>query len=217
MQPKHLAIALTLMEGDKYRAFLPADYILHLRRETGNRVEAAKKVIKKFNCGSNIPSFVPRASTKETRTLVFFVNTGQVSLYHYTQVVYTKQLLHHCVKECLKMRNFASVAAIATAFAIRDHPRSLKTTLGQLTSRQRQSMDGLINIINPAYKYQAYHRSLGQPAQLFEREQCVPWIVRPEMFLVYPIGHRLDVHNPDLGSVLQNIQLTIEREGAHAH
>ncbi|KAK0240369.1 kinase-like domain-containing protein [Armillaria nabsnona] len=177
MQPKHLAIALTLMEGDKYRAFLPADYILHLRRETGNRVEAAKKVNKEIQLWVQHTIIRTPRLDERTRTLVFFVNTGQ---------------------ECLKMRNFASAAAIATALqseAIQDH---LKTTLGQLTSRQRQCMDGLINIITPAHKYQAYHKSLGQPAQLFERERCVPWI---------------DIHIQDLGSVLQNNQPTIEREG----
>lgn len=177
MQPKHLAVALTLMEGDRYRAILPADYILYLRRDTGNRVEAAKKVNKAIQFWVQHTVIRTPRLDERTRTLVFFVNTGQ---------------------ECLKMRNFASVAAIATALqseAIQDH---LKTTLGQLTSRQRQSMDGLINIINPAHKYQAYHKSLGQPTQLFEREQCVPWI---------------DVHIQDLGSVLQSNQPTIEREG----
>ncbi|KAK0228319.1 ras guanine nucleotide exchange factor domain-containing protein [Armillaria fumosa] len=177
MQPKHLAIALTLMEGDKYKAILPADYILHLRRETRNRVEAAKKVNKaiQFWVQYTVMS-IPRLNER-TRTLVFFVNTGQ---------------------ECLKMRNFASVAAIATALqseVIQDH---LKTTLGQLTSRQRQSMDRLISIINPAHKYQAYRKSLRQPTQLFERERCVPWI---------------DVHIQDLGTVLESNRSTIEREG----
>lgn len=176
MQPKHLAIALTLMEGDKYRAILPADYILHLRRETRNRVEAAKKVNKAIQLWvQHVVILTPRLDER-TRTLVFFVNTGQ---------------------ECLKMRNFASVAAIAAALQS-EAIQQLKTTLGQLTSRQRQSMDGLINIINPAHKYQAYHKSLGQPAQLFERERCVPWI---------------DVHIQDLGSVLQSHRPTIEREG----
>ena len=88
------AIALTLMEGDKYRAFLPADYILHLRRETGNRVEAAKKVNKEIQLWVQHSIIRTPRLDERTRTLVFFVNTGQVSLYHYTQVVYTK---HHCI------------------------------------------------------------------------------------------------------------------------
>ncbi|KAK0483397.1 kinase-like domain-containing protein [Armillaria novae-zelandiae] len=177
MQPKHLAIALTLMEGDKYRAILPADYIIYLTRETENRVEAAKKVNKEIQFWVQYTIIRSDRLAERTRSLVFFVNTGQ---------------------ECLKMRNFASVAAIATALQSETIQNHLKTTLEQLTSRQRQSMDGLINIINPAYKYQAYHKSLGQPAQLFERERCVPWI---------------DVHIQDLGSVLQSNRLTIEREG----
>ncbi|KAK0210526.1 kinase-like domain-containing protein [Desarmillaria ectypa] len=177
MQPKHLAIALTLMEGDKYRAILPADYILHLKPETANRVEAAKKVNKAIQLWVQRAIIYPTRLDESSRVLVFFVNTGQ---------------------ECLKMRNFASVAAIATALqsdAIQDH---LKMTLGQLMPRQRQTMDGLINIMNPMYKYRAYHKILGQPVQFFERERCVPWI---------------DVHIQDLDSVLQNNRPTIEREG----
>lgn len=92
MQPKHLATALTLMEGDKYRAILPADYIIYLRRETGNRVEAAKKVNKAIQLWVQHTIIRTPRLDERTRTLVFFVNTGQVSLYHYTQVVYTK---HH--------------------------------------------------------------------------------------------------------------------------
>lgn len=40
--PRDLAIALTLLEGDKYQSISPADYISHLKRlEGGNNVDAA--------------------------------------------------------------------------------------------------------------------------------------------------------------------------------
>ncbi|KAK0459498.1 uncharacterized protein EV420DRAFT_1763213 [Desarmillaria tabescens] len=177
MQPKHLAIALTLIQGDKYRAIIPADYILHLKCEMENRVEAAKKVNKAIQLWVQKSIIYPPRLDDRAAALVFFVNTGQ---------------------ECLKIRNFASVAAIATALqseAIQDH---LKMTLGQLTPRQRQAMDGLINIMNPMYKYRSYHTALGQPSQLDDRERCVPWI---------------DAHIEDLDSVLQNNGPTIEHQG----
>lgn len=40
--PDDLAIALTLLEGGRYRNIAPADYIAHLKRHSGpNNVEAA--------------------------------------------------------------------------------------------------------------------------------------------------------------------------------
>lgn len=42
MLPRDLAIALTLLEGDKYKVILPTDYIAHLEKQPRpNNVEAA--------------------------------------------------------------------------------------------------------------------------------------------------------------------------------
>jgi len=41
-RPYELAIALALLEGDKYKVLVPSDYIAHLRRHGGhNNVEGA--------------------------------------------------------------------------------------------------------------------------------------------------------------------------------
>jgi len=77
--PRDLAIALTLLEGDKYKAIVPSDYIAHLRRHSGfNSVEAACLVNNKIVLW--VKRSVLHYDTAELRTQVlkFFLNTAQV-------------------------------------------------------------------------------------------------------------------------------------------
>lgn len=78
--PRDLAIALTLLEGDKYKAIVPCDYIAHLRRHSGfNSVEVACSVNNKIVLW--VKQSVLHYDTAELRTQVlkFFLNTAQVS------------------------------------------------------------------------------------------------------------------------------------------
>lgn len=78
--PRDLAIALTLLEGDKYKAIQPMDYISHLRRHSRpNNVEAAWMVNNKVVTW--VKQSVLHYDELEARTEVFkfFVNTAQVS------------------------------------------------------------------------------------------------------------------------------------------
>lgn len=79
INPRDLAIALTLLEGDKYKAIVPSDYIAHLRRHSGfNSVEVACSVNNKIILW--VKQSVLHYETAELRTSVlkFFLNTAHV-------------------------------------------------------------------------------------------------------------------------------------------
>jgi hypothetical protein len=80
-QPQDLAIALMMLEGDKYARIIPGDYISYLRRpEENNSIGAARKtndLIIKW-----VKHSVLREDTlyQRKQVLTFFVNTAVVTL-----------------------------------------------------------------------------------------------------------------------------------------
>jgi len=77
--PCDLAIALTLLEGDKYKAIVPSDYIAHLRRHSGfNSVEAACSVNNKIVLWVKQSVLHYDKAELRTQVLKFFLNTAQV-------------------------------------------------------------------------------------------------------------------------------------------
>jgi len=81
--PHDLAIALTLLEGDRYECILPTDYIAHLRHHQGpNNVDCARVVNNKIDFW--VKKSILHYNNIESRgnVLKFFVNTAQVTLIH---------------------------------------------------------------------------------------------------------------------------------------
>lgn len=79
MLPRDLAIAMTLLEGDKYKNILPTDYIAHLNKQARpNNVEAAYLVNNKIVLW--VKQSVLHYDTIDSRAQVlkFFVNTALV-------------------------------------------------------------------------------------------------------------------------------------------
>lgn len=79
--PRDLAIALTLLEGDRYKAILPTDYIAHLKKQARpNNVEAAYLANNKIVLW--VKQSVLHYDTIDSRAQVlkFFVNTALVGL-----------------------------------------------------------------------------------------------------------------------------------------
>jgi hypothetical protein len=92
--PHDLAIALTLLEGDKYKSILPIDYIAHLRQHPGpNNVESACAVNNKIGYWVKKSILHYNQPEKRGKVLKFFVNTAQVNLIHYTTSVVVENLL----------------------------------------------------------------------------------------------------------------------------
>jgi len=80
IKPNELAIALALLEGDKYKVLVPSDYIAHLRRHAGhNNVEGAYTTHNKIIFW--VKDSVLHYDTVEKRAdvLKFFIHTAQVS------------------------------------------------------------------------------------------------------------------------------------------
>lgn len=75
-----MAIALTLLEGDKYKVLVPSDYIAHLRKHPGyNRVEGAYTANNKIGFWVKESILHYDAVDKRAEVLKFFIHTALVS------------------------------------------------------------------------------------------------------------------------------------------
>jgi len=80
IKPNELAIALALLEGDKYKALVPSDYIAHLRRHAGrNNVEGAYTANNKIIFWVKESVLHYDSVEKRADVLKFFIHTAQVS------------------------------------------------------------------------------------------------------------------------------------------
>ena len=77
--PRDLAIALTLLEGDKYKVILPTDYIGHLeKQDRPNNVAAACQTNNRIVLWVKQSVLHYDAIDSRAQVLKFFVNTGLV-------------------------------------------------------------------------------------------------------------------------------------------
>ncbi|RDB23999.1 Serine/threonine-protein kinase STY17 [Hypsizygus marmoreus] len=177
MLPHDLAIALTLLEGDKYKAILPTDYIAHLRKQVRpNNVEAAYLANNKIVLWVKQSVLHYDAIDSRAQVLKFFVNTAM---------------------ECRKLRNFASVTAVANALHSAPIER-LRLTRRELSPPLRQALDELDDLLDPSSNHRTYRAALRECASQNCRDACVPWIA---------------VHLRELHSTLQKYPVTVEVDG----
>ncbi|TFK42874.1 ras guanine nucleotide exchange factor domain-containing protein [Crucibulum laeve] len=177
MHPHGLAIGLTLLEGDKYKNILPSDYIAHLRRLTiPNNVEAAYLTNNKIVLWVKQSVLHYEEVENRTQVLSFFINTAL---------------------ECLRLRNFASLTAIAIALHSTPIER-LKLTRDGLSPYLRRKLDELNDLVDPSSNHRAYRRALERPVDPDYANTCIPW---------------LPVHLHELHSVLHQNPTVITVDG----
>ncbi|KAG5652947.1 hypothetical protein H0H81_002955 [Sphagnurus paluster] len=152
--PQDLAIALTLLEGDKYRAILPTDYIAHLRNHRPNNVEAAYMTNNKIVLWVKQSILHYDGIESRAQVLKFFVNTAMA---------------------CRKFRNFSSVTAIANALHSAPIDR-LRLTRKELSPQLKQALDDLDDLLDPSSNHRTYRAALREFSELDQRDACVPWI-----------------------------------------
>ncbi|KAJ7489946.1 ras guanine nucleotide exchange factor domain-containing protein [Mycena galericulata] len=177
--PRDLAIALTLLEGDKYRSILPADYLSHLRKLDGsNNVDAARLANNRVVLWVKKSVLTPSRVETRAEVFKFFVNTAH---------------------ECRKLRNFASLSAIANALQSTAIER-LTLTVGALSPHLRDMLQDLKNLLDPSNNHITYRASL-RPEEALDpqyRDFAIPWLA---------------VHLRDLNSLLQNYPPHVEVDG----
>jgi son of sevenless-like protein len=79
IKPHELAIALALLEGDKYKVLVPSDYIAHLRRHGGhNNVEGAYTANNKIIFWVKDSVLHYDTAQKRADVLKFFIHTALV-------------------------------------------------------------------------------------------------------------------------------------------
>ncbi|RXW17394.1 hypothetical protein EST38_g8463, partial [Candolleomyces aberdarensis] len=175
--PQSLALALTLLEGDKFRQISPSDYLVHLcGRPEHTNVEAASSVNEKVVLWVKQSLLHYEALNPRVALMRFFINTA---------------------KECRKMRNYQSLAAIAMALS--SPPiQSLEITKKTLEKSVASELEEIVNLCSAEGNYSRYRKALRQVVDRTYRDYCIPWI---------------DAHMGDLHSVLQVHEKTIEYNG----
>jgi son of sevenless-like protein len=172
--PRHLAIALTLLEGDKYKAIVPFDYIAHLGEHPGsNGVKVACSVNNKIVLW--VKQSVLHYDTAQSRAqrLEFFLNTAQVSRLIWELYIEPADQIPQ--QECRKLRNYGSLMAIGNA--LHSAPIAhLKLTNQRLSSSMSRELKGLKDICNPSSKHRGYHKVLNEVVDQEMRNYCVPWL-----------------------------------------
>ncbi|KAJ6623384.1 ras guanine nucleotide exchange factor domain-containing protein [Mycena sp. CBHHK59/15] len=153
--PRDLAIALTLLEDDRYSSILPADYICHLRKLEGtNNVDLAGVENNKIVLWVKKSILTPARVEGRAAVLKFFVNTAQ---------------------ECRKLRNFASLSAITNAVQSTPIER-LTLTVGALSPHLRDLLQDLKNLLDPSNNHQTYRAALKEVLDPQYKEFCIPWL-----------------------------------------
>ncbi|KAJ7135013.1 ras guanine nucleotide exchange factor domain-containing protein [Mycena crocata] len=157
--PRDLAIALTLLEGDRYGSIRPADYLSHLRKidmEGPNNVDAASTENNKIILWVKKSVLTPSRVETRAEVLKFFVNTAH---------------------ECHRLRNFESLSAIANALQSTPIER-LTLTVGALSPHLQTMLQDLKNLLDPSNNHLTYRAALNPEEALdyHYRDFCIPWL-----------------------------------------
>ncbi|KAL0947206.1 hypothetical protein HGRIS_013323 [Hohenbuehelia grisea] len=155
--PRDVAIAMTLLEGDKFVQILPAGYIGYLRKSTD-----AYCVDTALAINAQITYWVKRSILRcdaikdRCEALKFFVNTAD---------------------ECRIMRNFTSMAAVMRALQS-DVITRLKVTMEELSPPARNLLEQLKKRLHPGddASYLGYRQALNEPTSHAARNACIPWL-----------------------------------------
>ncbi|KAG6909446.1 hypothetical protein DXG01_000431 [Tephrocybe rancida] len=161
ISPTDIAIALTLLEGDKYKAILPIDYIAHLTRKRRSNVEAA--------CLTNttivlwVKQSVLNYDTirKRAKALGFFVNTAKARNI-----------------ACLTFHNYSSATAIIRALHSEPIKRLRLTDeeLSRDSPKVHKTLGQLHSLLDPSSNYQNYRTTLQEKLSKEVGDRCIPWI-----------------------------------------
>ncbi|RXW24190.1 hypothetical protein EST38_g1647 [Candolleomyces aberdarensis] len=153
--PQGLAIALTLLEGDRYRQIMPCDYLANQCGRPGfNNVDAACSVNNK---------------------IILWVKQ---SLLHYDALQHRADVLKffiHTAKECRKLRNYQSLIAIA--IALDSAPvQNLDLTKNYLSPTMVAQLEELVRLPGPEGNHARYRQALTEVIDPAYRDFCIPWI-----------------------------------------
>ncbi|KAJ2924053.1 hypothetical protein H1R20_g13049, partial [Candolleomyces eurysporus] len=150
--PHGLAIAFTLLEGDRYRQIMPCDYLAKFDRPGYNNVDAACSANKKITLW--IKRSLLHYDSLQSRAAVskFFIQTAN---------------------ECRKLRNYHSLIAIAIAL---DSAQSLDSTRDYLSSNTVAQLEALVKLPHPEGNYSRYREVLAEVIDPAYRDYGIPWI-----------------------------------------
>ncbi|KAF9050727.1 hypothetical protein BDZ89DRAFT_1098758 [Hymenopellis radicata] len=147
--PETLAVALTLLEADRFNAILPTDYLQHTIAST-----SAGKVNTALATSARIQLWIQKSILRSdeldgrVEVLTFFV---------------------HAAQECRRLRNFASMASIVKA--LDSAPIKYLTLMKDaLTASLRRVLGEMTQILDPASNYRAYWKVYK------DAPVAVPWL-----------------------------------------
>jgi len=161
--PRDLAIALMMLEGEKYTRIIPGDYISYLQHpEANNNIAIACRT--NYQIVNWVKHNVLGSDDLRTRNAVleFFV---------------------HAAEESHQLRNFASMLAIVTALQSPMITR-LRLTFDRLPRDVKCTLDQMCKILDPRHNHAAYKEIL----RASNSPPCIPWLALhiPEIRIAFP-------------------------------
>ncbi|KAI5124038.1 hypothetical protein M0805_003867 [Coniferiporia weirii] len=155
ISPLDLAVALSELEGEKYKAITATDCISYLLHKDGpSNVAEANLVAEARATNNKIVSWVKKSVIKSDRmenrgdTLRFFVNTAA---------------------ECRKLHNYSSMSALLAGIDSHTVTR-LKLTRGCLDKHMREVQKQLSALLEIGHNHRAYRAALPDP----KKAACLP-------------------------------------------
>ncbi|KAJ3548437.1 hypothetical protein NMY22_g1270 [Coprinellus aureogranulatus] len=153
--PKGLAIAMTILEGDKYKAILPCDYLADQCGRRGfDRVGDAASTNNRIIQWTKQSLLHWDAFQQRAAVLKFYITTAQ---------------------ELRKLRNYHSLVAIAIALGSCS-VSSLGVTREYLNDRQMAQYEELVQLTDPEGNHSRYRQALKEVPDPAYADYCIPWI-----------------------------------------
>ncbi|KAH8108481.1 ras guanine nucleotide exchange factor domain-containing protein [Phellopilus nigrolimitatus] len=157
IKPMDLAIALTVLEGSKYKSITATDCVSYLLHKDGPpKLFETNKVAEARATNNKIVNWVKKSVIKSDRmenrgdTLRFFVNTAA---------------------ECRRLHNFSSMSAVLAGIDSQTVMR-LKLTRGCLDKHMREAQKKLSGLLEVTHNHRAYRDILPEP----DKGLCLPWL-----------------------------------------
>jgi len=169
--PHHLAITLTLLNGDKYKAIFPSDYIVHFGKYPGsNSVKVTCTVNNQIILWVKQSVLHYDKAKLWAQHIEFFLKTAQVS--RLTWVLYIKPTDQIAPQECWKPRKYGLLITIGITLHL-VAIKHLKLTKQSLSSSMRHELRGLKNVFD---RLSNYCKVLNQAVNLGMHSGCIPWL-----------------------------------------
>ncbi|KAI9433953.1 ras guanine nucleotide exchange factor domain-containing protein [Lactarius indigo] len=154
IKPADIALALTIIEGERYAEISQVDYVAHLRGAVSKRIEFATKVNNRLVNWIKKKILGPEDVQKRASYFRHFVLVAE---------------------ECRKLQNFSSMSTIVAALQSATRASSTQLVLtreNNLSKNEKQTLRQLEELLDPRGDHRTYREALNNIKSPF----VIPWL-----------------------------------------